>query len=245
MLAEDTPQHQKDAIEEELIADGLRSANDPRARDVLQATLAAARARGHQAYRKHAADRSCRLMAKKSKPSVNRLVGAEPARSIARDAPLPRRGRCPHPAARRRDQGRRLAHEGREGAGDKAGERPEENLQVTEGVTMFRNRMLGGVSFLPLFAPEGAAGGAEVDPAEVAAHGDPEFAEAPLAPLRKARKRAAGEGEAETPKALLLRRCGRCRRWRRRGRRQARARRRRAAAENRQGADQAARHRRR
>src|SRR3954447_25949660 len=39
MLAEDTPQHQKDAIEEELIADGLRSANDPRARDLLQATL--------------------------------------------------------------------------------------------------------------------------------------------------------------------------------------------------------------
>jgi hypothetical protein len=40
MLAQDTPQHQKDAIEEELIADGLRSANDPRARDVLQASLA-------------------------------------------------------------------------------------------------------------------------------------------------------------------------------------------------------------
>lgn len=39
MIAEDTPQHQKDAILEELIADGLRSANDPRARDVLQATL--------------------------------------------------------------------------------------------------------------------------------------------------------------------------------------------------------------
>lgn len=39
MLAADTPQHQKDAIEEELIADGLRSAHDPRARDILQATL--------------------------------------------------------------------------------------------------------------------------------------------------------------------------------------------------------------
>lgn len=39
MIAEDTPQHQKDAIEEELIADGLRSAHDPRARDILQATL--------------------------------------------------------------------------------------------------------------------------------------------------------------------------------------------------------------
>lgn len=39
MIAEDTPQHQKDAIEEELIEDGLRSARDPRARDILQATL--------------------------------------------------------------------------------------------------------------------------------------------------------------------------------------------------------------
>ncbi len=39
MVAEDTPQHQKDAIEEELIEDGMRSASDPRARDILQATL--------------------------------------------------------------------------------------------------------------------------------------------------------------------------------------------------------------
>jgi hypothetical protein len=59
---------------------------------------------------------------------------------------------------------------------------------------MFRNRMLGGVSFLPLFAPEGAAGGAEVDPAEVAAHGDPEFADAPAgaaAPMARKAKPAA------------------------------------------------------
>jgi hypothetical protein len=39
MVAEDTPQHQKDAIEEELITDGLRASRDPRARDILQATL--------------------------------------------------------------------------------------------------------------------------------------------------------------------------------------------------------------
>jgi hypothetical protein len=63
---------------------------------------------------------------------------------------------------------------------------------------MFRNRMLGGVSFLPLFAPEGAAGGAEVDPAEVAAHGDPEFADAPAgAAAADGAEGEAGGGEAE------------------------------------------------
>lgn len=56
---------------------------------------------------------------------------------------------------------------------------------------MFRNRMLGGVSFLPLFAPEGGAAGGEVDPAEVAEHGDPEFGEP------EAGAAAGAEGAAE------------------------------------------------
>jgi len=45
-----------------------------------------------------------------------------------------------------------------------------------------RNRFLGGVSFLPMFAPEGAGGGGDgkqaelaLDPAEVAANGDPDW----------------------------------------------------------------------
>jgi hypothetical protein len=43
-----------------------------------------------------------------------------------------------------------------------------------------RNRFLGGASFLPLFAAEGKSGGGEqpelaLDPAEIAAHGDPDF----------------------------------------------------------------------
>lgn len=45
-----------------------------------------------------------------------------------------------------------------------------------------RNRFLGGISFLPMFAPEGAAGGGDgkqaelaLDPAEVAANGDPDW----------------------------------------------------------------------
>lgn len=42
---------------------------------------------------------------------------------------------------------------------------------------MFRNRMLGGSSFLPLFAPDAPVPG-EIEPGE-AEHGDPEFAEAP------------------------------------------------------------------
>lgn len=61
---------------------------------------------------------------------------------------------------------------------------------------MFRNRMLGGVSFLPLFAPDAPVGG-EADPADVAAHGDPEFAEAPAGEAAEGAEAAAGEGEAE------------------------------------------------
>lgn len=45
-----------------------------------------------------------------------------------------------------------------------------------------RNRFLGGVSFLPMFAPEGAASGGDgkqaelqLDPAEIAQHGDPDW----------------------------------------------------------------------
>lgn len=48
---------------------------------------------------------------------------------------------------------------------------------------MIRNRFLGGISFLPLFGPEGKGGGGQaelaLDPAEIAAHGDPEFVDAP------------------------------------------------------------------
>jgi hypothetical protein len=70
---------------------------------------------------------------------------------------------------------------------------------------MFRNRMLGGASFLPLFAADGAGAGAgagEADPAEVAAHGDPEFAEAPegeAANEAQAGDAAAEGGEGEAP----------------------------------------------
>lgn len=39
MTAADTPQHQKDAISEELIKDFNRSAENPHAQEVLQATL--------------------------------------------------------------------------------------------------------------------------------------------------------------------------------------------------------------
>lgn len=48
-----------------------------------------------------------------------------------------------------------------------------------------RNRFLGGASFLPMFAPADKPGGGQaelaLDPAEVAAHGDPEFVDPPAA----------------------------------------------------------------
>lgn len=66
------------------------------------------------------------------------------------------------------------------------------------------NRFLGGVSFLPLFAAEtGAGNGGEptndltLDPAEVAEHGDPEFADPPATEPEAEKEPEPAKAEAE------------------------------------------------